>query len=124
MNTKIMKNGMMLLVTGILLVGLIMVNGCKKEEPGAAVTSAEDVHVHDESDGHTHGQASMTDEPIEAVAAAIEQTTCPIMDGNPINKALFVEYKGKKVYFCCPGCEDKFTAEPAKYVAKLPQFKQ
>ncbi|MBC8471602.1 MAG: YHS domain-containing protein [Planctomycetes bacterium] len=75
--------------------------------------------------GHEgHGHASMTDEPIEAVAAAIEQTTCPIMEGNPINKALFVEYKGKKVYFCCPGCEEKFKAEPEKYVAKLPQFKQ
>ena len=123
MNVRIMKTGMMLLATGI-LVGLIMVNGCKKEEPGATVTSAEHGHVHDESDGHTHGQASMTDEPIEAVAAAIEQTTCPIMDGNPINKALFVEYKGKKVYFCCPGCEDKFNAEPEKYVAKLPQFQQ
>jgi YHS domain-containing protein len=116
MNAKIMKTGMMLLVTGILLVGLIMVDGCKKEEPSVTVTSAEQGH-------EGHGHASMTDEPIEAVAAAIEQTTCPIMD-SPINKTLFVEYKGKKVYFCCPGCEDKFNAEPEKYVAKLPQFKQ
>ncbi|MCP4608588.1 MAG: YHS domain-containing protein [Planctomycetes bacterium] len=98
-----------------------MVNGCKKEEPGAAVTSAEHGHVHDESDGHVHDEHG---NHIEAVAAAIEQTTCPIMEGNPINKALFVEYKGKKVYFCCPGCEDKFNAEPEKYVAKLPQFNQ
>ena len=117
MNVKIMKTGMMLLVTGILLVGLIMVNGCKKEEPTATGTSVEQGH-------EGHGHASMTDEPIEAVVAAIEQTTCPIMEGNPINKALFVEYKGKKVYFCCPGCEDKFNAEPEKYVAKLPQFQQ
>jgi YHS domain-containing protein len=112
---------MMLLVTGILLAGLIMLNGCKKEEPDAAVTSAEHGHVHDESDGHVHDEHG---NHIEAVAAAIEQKTCPIMEGNPINKALFVEYKGKKVYFCCPGCEDKFNAEPEKYVAKLPQFKQ
>ena len=116
MNVRIMKIGMMLLVTGILLVGLIMVNGCKKEEPTATGTSAEQGH-------EGHGHASMTDEPVEAVAAAIEQTKCPVMD-SPINKALFVEYKGKKVYFCCPGCEDKFNAEPEKYVAKLPQFKQ
>jgi YHS domain-containing protein len=122
MKVKSMKIGMMLFATGI-LVGLIMVNGCKKDEPTPAETVTSQMHEHDESDGHTHGQASMTDEPIEAVAAAIEQTTCPIMD-SPINKALFVEYKGKKVYFCCPGCEEKFTAEPAKYVAKLPQFKQ
>ena len=119
MKVKIMKTGMMLLVTGILLVGLIMVDGCKKEEPAPAETSSGQMQ-----DMKGHGLESMTDEPIEAVTAAIEQTTCPIMDGNPINKALFVEYKGKKVYFCCPGCEDKFTAEPAKYVAKLPQFKQ
>jgi YHS domain-containing protein len=52
---------------------------------------------------------------------SVEQKTCPIM-GNPINKEVYVEYKGKKVYFCCPGCEPKFEADPEKYVAKLPQF--
>jgi YHS domain-containing protein len=44
------------------------------------------------------------------------------MEGNPINKAIFVEYKDKKVYFCCPPCKDKFNADPEKYIAKLPQF--
>jgi len=28
------------------------------------------------------------------------------------------------VYFCCPGCEEKFKAEPEKYIAKLPQFQE
>jgi YHS domain-containing protein len=50
-----------------------------------------------------------------------EQTTCPVM-GNPIDKSIFVEYRGKKVYFCCKGCPDVFQADPAKYLAKLPQF--
>jgi len=40
-----------------------------------------------------------------------------------INKNLFTEYKGKKVYFCCAGCKGKFEKEPEKYIAKLPQFK-
>ena len=124
MNTKSMKTGMMLLATGIFLVGLVMLNGCKKDEPTATGTSAEHTHEHDGHDHTGHGHASMTDEPIEAVAAVIEQKTCPVMEGNPINKALFVEYKDQKVYFCCPPCKDKFTAEPAKYIAKLPQFKQ
>ena len=44
------------------------------------------------------------------------------MEDNPINKKLFVEYKGKKVYFCCAGCPDVFKANPEKYVSKLPQF--
>jgi len=55
---------------------------------------------------------------------AVEQTTCPILPANPIDKNIFVEYKGKKVYFCCQGCVAKFNAEPEKYVKDLPQFKQ
>ncbi|MCK5564892.1 MAG: efflux RND transporter periplasmic adaptor subunit [Planctomycetes bacterium] len=50
-----------------------------------------------------------------------EQTVCPVM-GGAINKDIFVEYKGKKVYFCCPGCEDIFLKDPEKYMDKLPQF--
>lgn len=65
--------------------------------------------------------------PVQAkdatVAAVTVQETCPIM-GNPINKEIFVEYQGKKVYFCCNGCSEKFLADPEKYVAKLPQFQE
>ena len=28
---------------------------------------------------------------------------------------LISEYKGKKYYFCAPGCKKKFDADPAKY---------
>lgn len=28
------------------------------------------------------------------------------------------EYKGKTYYFCCPGCVEKFKADPEKYVPK------
>ncbi len=52
-----------------------------------------------------------------------QQTVCPVMGGK-INKDVFTEYKGKKVYFCCPGCIAKFKKNPEKYIAKLPQFKQ
>jgi uncharacterized UBP type Zn finger protein len=55
--------------------------------------------------------------------AGIEQTTCPVMVGNPIDKNVFVMYQGKKVYFCCPECKAKFQADPEKYLDKLPQFK-
>ena len=56
-------------------------------------------------------------------AAAVEQTICPIT-GNPINKSVFVEYQGKKVYFCCEQCKAKFQKDPEKYLNKLPQFKK
>ena len=55
------------------------------------------------------------------ISAPGEQTVCPVM-GGAINKKIFVEYKGKKVYFCCPGCEDIFLKDPEKYMDKLPQF--
>ena len=56
-----------------------------------------------------------------ADAKVVEQTTCPVM-GGAINKDIFTEYKGKKVYFCCPGCKPKFEKNPEKYIDKLPQF--
>lgn len=51
------------------------------------------------------------------------QKTCPVM-GKAIKRDIFVEYKGKKVYFCCPDCKDTFNADPEKYLSKLPQFQE
>jgi len=51
-----------------------------------------------------------------------QQTVCPIMGGK-INKSVFATYNGKKVYFCCAGCETPFLKNPKKYLSKLPQFK-
>jgi len=65
-----------------------------------------------------------SDEPsAQSQTGEIEQTICPVMAGNPIDKNVFVEYQGKKVYFCCDDCKAKFNADPEKYIAKLPQFK-
>jgi YHS domain-containing protein len=84
----------------VLLIGLVALTGCKKKSEPAAQPETEEV-----------------------VSSAIQQTTCPVM-GGAINTSMFTEYKGKKVYFCCAGCEEKFKKEPEKYLAKLPQFKE
>jgi len=99
MNSKMRKINVMFLLVGLLFVGLIVLNGCKKSEP-----------------------ATSTEEAGQVAADITQQTVCPVMEA-PINKDLFTEYKGKKVYFCCPGCKEKFEKEPEKYLAKLPQFK-
>jgi len=100
MNGKMKKIMATILLAGLLSAGLVLLNGCKESEPAAPP------------------------EPTEEVAAtAIEQTICPVME-NPINKQYFTEYKGQKVYFCCPECKEKFEKEPEKYIAKLPQFKK
>ena len=103
-----------LLVAGFVFVGLAMVNGCKKEEPTPAPADTNDAS----------SETAMTTESAKEIASTGEQTTCPIMVGKPIDKAVFTEYKGKKVYFCCPGCDSKFKEDPEKYIAKLPQFNQ
>lgn len=46
------------------------------------------------------------------------QTLCPVM-GGAINKQVFVDYEGKRVYFCCMGCPPEFKKDPAKYILKL-----
>jgi YHS domain-containing protein len=97
------------------LAALVVLGGCKKKEQPAAppkTMSMEDMQK----------QADSTTKEAQKAAAGIEQTTCPVMDGNKIDKNVFVEYKGKKVYFCCADCKAKFEADPEKYIAKLPQF--
>jgi YHS domain-containing protein len=55
-------------------------------------------------------------------AAAPEQTVCPVMEGKAIDRSLFTEHRGKRVYFCCKFCKGAFEKEPEKYLSKLPQF--
>lgn len=67
------------------------------------------------------GSKAPTQRSEPALPATGEQTVCPVM-GGVINKDIFSEYKGKKVYFCCPGCIPEFEKNPEKYLTKLPQF--
>ena len=115
-----------LLVGGFVFVAVALVNGCKKGESAAPPTGTSSQHEREHGEhGHTHdSEMAVAVDSAKEVASSAEQTTCPIMEGNPINKAIFTEYKGKKIYFCCPGCDSKFKADPEKYIAKLPQFNQ
>jgi len=115
MNSTNVKIWTTLFVAVVLSVSLLTLNGCKKSEPSSTETSMGTM------EGHEH--MAMKTESTGDTAAATEQKICPVM-GNPIDKNVFVEYKGKKVYFCCPDCKAKFNADPEKYIAKLPQFKQ
>lgn len=73
--------------------------------------------------GHHHGQNQERHMPQHQESKVEEQTVCPVM-GGAINKDYYTVYKGKKVYFCCSPCKEKFEEEPEKYIAKLPQFNQ
>lgn len=50
-----------------------------------------------------------------------DTTMCPIMGGEFTVKdsQVSVEHNGQKVYFCCPGCDEKFKADPEKHLDAL-----
>jgi YHS domain-containing protein len=53
-----------------------------------------------------------------ALAKEIQQATCPVMGGKPV-ETVYTDYQGKRIYFCCPGCIDIFNKDPEKYMEKL-----
>ena len=46
------------------------------------------------------------------------QTTCPVLGGN-VDKNVYADYQGKRIYFCCKGCDAEFNKDPEKYLKKL-----
>ena len=46
------------------------------------------------------------------------QTICPVMGGK-INKDVYVDYQGQRIYFCCSTCKEAFLKEPEKYMKKI-----
>jgi YHS domain-containing protein len=81
--------------------------GCGNEEgTGPAATPA------------TPATPAVSASPEAPATATVEiaQKLCPVM-GGPISEDVYVDYQGRRVYFCCPACPEKFKADPAKYLA-------
>lgn len=51
-------------------------------------------------------------------APAKPQTRCPV-GGDKIDKKLFVDVEGYRVYLCCLDCARKVKADPKKYLKKI-----
>jgi len=102
---------------GVVLVGMTALQGCETSEPGSSGALAEARWETNEQ----RRKAMIMSETETELAQPVEQTTCPIM-AMAIDKNVYTEYKGKKVYFCCAGCETPFLENPEKYLSKLPQF--
>ena len=67
------------------------------------------------------GVVSAKDAATEAKATeqtVKKQTNCPVMGGE-VNKHLFVDFEGKRIYVCCKGCIAAVKKDPAKYIAQL-----
>ncbi len=61
-------------------------------------------------------EETVTEEPVSE--SNNRQTLCPVM-GNPVNKEIFVDYHGKRIYFCCAGCDSTFMEDPEKYLDQM-----
>jgi YHS domain-containing protein len=48
------------------------------------------------------------------------QAICPIQGGK-IDKSIYTDYQGKRIYFCCSGCIDDFKKDPDKYLKQMQQ---
>ncbi|AQT69481.1 YHS domain protein [Anaerohalosphaera lusitana] len=108
------------IVICVLVVGSFVViglSGCGENGGESAPVENEQMD-HENHEGHDH---EAMEEESEAGSEETAQKICPIM-GNEIDKGISTEYKGKTVYFCCPGCIDTFEENPEKYVDELPQF--
>jgi YHS domain-containing protein len=115
-----MKTQKMVLAMTVVMIGLIGLVGCKKKEQPPKTPAMEGMMQQTEK--MAVATAEEANKTATTAVAAMEQTTCPVMEGNKIDKNIFVEYKGKKVYFCCTSCKAEFNKDPEKYIAKLPQF--
>jgi YHS domain-containing protein len=47
------------------------------------------------------------------------QTVCPVSGKDLPGLETSVEYKGRRVYFCCPGCDEEFLKDPEPYLPRI-----
>lgn len=62
--------------------------------------------------------AAMRADGVEPERLGKPQTLCPVMK-NPIDRSLYEDFDGERVYFCCAGCVDKFLKDPGRIVKKM-----
>ncbi|MEJ5329005.1 MAG: YHS domain-containing protein [Desulfobaccales bacterium] len=51
-------------------------------------------------------------------AGSQPQILCPVM-GAQVNRGIYVDYQGQRIYFCCAACIDLFKKNPEKYLQEM-----
>lgn len=99
-----MKKAWTWLMSGILVFGA-----------GAVLAGGSGPGSGDAPAGH---EEATTGEGAGKAVVVKRQAQCPVM-GGAINRKLFVDHEGKRVYVCCEGCLSPVKKDPAKYIEKL-----
>ena len=75
-------------------------------------------HTDTTEDPEEPGEATPAEESGDLADKQPENTICPVM-GNPVDPEIYVDYEGRRIGFCCPGCDRVFLEDPEKYLKKL-----
>ena len=95
--------------------------------PGASAPTAPVAPPHADHGAQPHeGHDAPAEEPVVPPQAhgeadpdrAPENAICPVM-GNEVDPEVYVDYEGRRIGFCCPGCDKLFLEDPAKYLGKV-----
>ena len=58
--------------------------------------------------------------PTRPVSAQMEKNTlCPVMPGTPVKEKFYLDYQGRRIFFCCRSCVKAFKKHPEKYLKNL-----
>lgn len=71
-----------------------------------------------EAKGGAPGVAAAPAKQNEGMLPSSGQQFCPIL-GAKVDRSVFADYDGKRVYFCCPACVSRFKEDPAKVVQQM-----
>jgi len=64
------------------------------------------------------GSCAATISDAKAAQPAKAQDLCPV-SGDKVDKKVYTDYEGKRIYFCCAKCVDAFKKNPAKYLKDM-----
>lgn len=102
---------------------MLMVSGCGSESEKQDAHAGHE-HAAHAKEGATHAEHAAHAGDGAAAAEQLEpQKTCPVMGGE-INKELFVEQDGKRIYVCCEGCIEQVKNNFSQQVEKLAEMGQ
>lgn len=106
--------------TGMRSVLAVMVMGCwtaaMAADESKAATAAPNTSPEQVSDPATATTPAANAPAPDA--AKKPQTICPIM-GKKINKSVYVDVEGKRIYLCCKGCINAVKKDAKAIIAKM-----
>ena len=71
-----------------------------------------------ETTGHDHSSHNHSEQTASKNLTVIPQKNCPVKGGE-IDKEVYTDFKGQRIYYCCPGCDKKFLENPDKYLSAM-----